>query len=78
MRQICFYCGLLFGIKEPLDLDEETHGICPWCLPDILKNIEIELAQIDGVPNHLSQSPETYNPCFGSPTGIGNGVGGND
>jgi len=47
MRQICCYCGLLYGVKEPYDLDEETHGICPWCLPDILKNIEIELAQIE-------------------------------
>jgi hypothetical protein len=37
------------------------------------KGISIKESQ-----NHLSQSPGTCNLCFGSPTGIGHGVGGND
>ena len=31
MRRICAWCGLPMGVKEPLDEDESTHGICLTC-----------------------------------------------
>ena len=31
MRQICMDCNILYGIKEPLDDDSETHGLCEEC-----------------------------------------------
>jgi hypothetical protein len=33
-------CGTLYGIKEPLDDDSETHGLCPECF-------ELEMKKID-------------------------------
>lgn len=39
MRQICCVCKILYGIKEPLDNDSETHGFCPECLKIQMKNI---------------------------------------
>ena len=48
MRQICCICKILYGIKEPLDDDSETHGICPECLPGELKKIEKEMEKIEG------------------------------
>ncbi len=40
MRQICMDCGILFGIKEPLDDDRETHGLCEECFKIRMKNLE--------------------------------------
>ncbi len=31
MRQVCYICGLLYGLKEPLEDDSETHGLCEEC-----------------------------------------------
>ena len=31
MRCICVYCGILYNIKEPYDIDDETHGNCDEC-----------------------------------------------
>jgi len=47
MRQICMVCGILYGIKEPLGDDSETHGICEECFPLELKKIEIELKKAE-------------------------------
>ena len=48
MRQICMICGILYGIKEPLDDDSETHGICEECFPLELKRIDAELEKLTG------------------------------
>jgi hypothetical protein len=40
MRQVCYNCKILYGIKEPLDDDSETHGLCPECF-------ELEMAKLD-------------------------------
>lgn len=40
MRRVCYACGIVFGLKEPLDDDRETHGLCPECLKLELKQIQ--------------------------------------
>lgn len=40
MRQICCVCKILYGNKEPLDDDSETHGFCPECFKLEMKKIE--------------------------------------
>ena len=40
MRRVCMDCNILFGIKEPLDDDSETHGLCPECFQVEMKKIE--------------------------------------
>ena len=40
MRRVCCVCGIMFGFKEPFDLDEETHGYCPECF-------RVEMAKLD-------------------------------
>ena len=40
MRRICCACNIMFGLKEPLDDDSETHGLCPECF-------KIEMAKLD-------------------------------
>ena len=47
MRQVCYVCGILYGIKEPLNDDSETHGICPECLPGELQKIEHEVTKLN-------------------------------
>lgn len=39
MRQVCYNCKILYGVKEPLDDDSETHGLCPECF-------ELEMAKL--------------------------------
>jgi len=45
MRQVCCVCKILYGLKEPLDNDEETHGYCPECYGWQMANIERELGK---------------------------------
>jgi hypothetical protein len=42
MRQVCYICGILYGLKEPLDNDSETHGICDDCFPIVMEQIRQE------------------------------------
>jgi len=48
MRQVCMDCGILYGIKEPLEDDSETHGLCEECFPLEMKKIEKELEKTKG------------------------------
>lgn len=41
MRQICYICGILYGVKEPFEDDSETHGLCPECFELEMKKLEI-------------------------------------
>ena len=41
MRRVCFVCKIMFGLKEPLEDDSETHGLCPECF-------KIEMTKLDG------------------------------
>ena len=59
MRVVYSYCGILYDLKEPFEDDSVSHGICEECLPAVMKNIEIELAQIEESQCHLSGSPES-------------------
>jgi hypothetical protein len=38
-------CGILFGLKEPYENDEETHGICEDCFPIEMERIEREVKE---------------------------------
>ena len=40
MRQVCYICGLLYGLKEPLDDDSETHGLCEECFRLEMQKLE--------------------------------------
>jgi|GEM_PF-6331880 len=40
MRQICMDCKILFGQKEPLHDNSETHGLCPECFNLRMKQIQ--------------------------------------
>ena len=40
MRRVCCVCNIMFGLKEPLEDDSETHGFCPECF-------KIEMAKLD-------------------------------
>ena len=40
MNQICCVCKILYGRKEPLNDDSETHGLCPECFKLEMKKIE--------------------------------------
>lgn len=40
MRQICCVCKILYGRKEPLADDSETHGLCPECFNLEMKKIK--------------------------------------
>lgn len=31
MKQVCMYCGITYGEKEPLENKSETHGACVKC-----------------------------------------------
>lgn len=50
MRVICSYCDMLFNIKEPLEEDVETHGICEDCFEIVSTQIKSELLK-GGVKN---------------------------
>ena len=41
MRQICMDCGMLYGVKLPIEDDRETHGFCDNCFDKITKNITL-------------------------------------
>ena len=43
MRCICVYCGILYNIKEPYDIDDETHGNCDECDRIEKHNIRLKL-----------------------------------
>ena len=45
MRQVCYVCKMFYGLKEPLDNDEETRGYCPECYGFQMANIERELGK---------------------------------
>lgn len=40
MRQVCYVCKILYGIKQPLEDDSETHGLCPGCFELEIKKLE--------------------------------------
>lgn len=49
MRRICYNCGTLYGFKEPIEDDSETHGLCPECF-------EIEMLKLKS----LKEGDEKY------------------
>lgn len=40
MKRLCYVCGQIFGVKEPLNDKRETSGICPFCLPGELEKLK--------------------------------------
>ena len=40
MRRVCYVCGSLYGLKEPLDDDSETHGLCEECFGTEMKKLD--------------------------------------
>jgi len=40
MRLVCYICKILYGIKEPLNDNRETHGLCPECF-------KLEMAKLE-------------------------------
>jgi len=39
MRQVCYVCGIVYGFKEPYELNEDTHGLCMDCFKTELEKI---------------------------------------
>jgi len=33
-------CKILYDVKEPVEIDEETHGLCDECLSIVTGNLE--------------------------------------
>ena len=64
-RIVCSYCQILYDLKEPLEDDSISHGICEECWPWVQHNLEIELAQIEESQCHLSGSPKPFVPQSG-------------
>ncbi len=56
MRQVCCSCGILYGIKPPLEDDSETHGFCLECFDGELE--KIKLYQKDGTDRSNKVDPE--------------------
>jgi hypothetical protein len=54
MRQVCYICGILYGIKKPYENDEETHGLCEECFPVVMANIERKMEKVKGDITHES------------------------
>jgi hypothetical protein len=40
MRSICCECKILFDVKEPYEIDLETHGYCDECFAIVMKNLQ--------------------------------------
>jgi len=55
MRIVCSYYQILYDLKEPLEDDSISHGICEECWPWVENNLEIEIEESQ---NHLSESPK--------------------
>jgi NMD protein affecting ribosome stability and mRNA decay len=45
MKQVCYECGKLYGIKEPYEDDSETHGLCQECFDN-------EMKKLNALPSH--------------------------
>lgn len=43
MIRRCYQCNKIFGEKEPLTSDEETHGLCPACLPAVMEDLQRQI-----------------------------------
>ena len=54
MIRICSYCCEVFGEKEPFENKEETHGICPKCLPIVIKEFKNQMKVIKEVKKRHS------------------------
>ncbi len=60
MRVICSYCGILYNLKEPLNDDHESHGICDICWDWVQTNLKLEIEQRRGSHESIDQVvPET-------------------
>jgi CheY-like chemotaxis protein len=48
MIQVCYYkgCGVVYGEKEPLSDERETHGLCPKHLEISLREIKAEMEKL--------------------------------
>ncbi|MBI4621078.1 MAG: hypothetical protein HY739_13105 [Desulfobacterales bacterium] len=40
MKRICADCKIYLGEKEPLEDEEETHGLCFWCFLRSMRKIK--------------------------------------
>jgi len=57
MRQVCYICGVLYGIKEPYEDDSETHGLCDECFSLEIKKNDEKIKDEDVFPIEI---PEEY------------------
>jgi len=51
MRQVCYICGILYGLKEPYDNDAETGGLCDECFPLEMERLKKEREEIEREKN---------------------------
>jgi hypothetical protein len=49
MRSICCECKILFDVKEPYEIDLETHGYCDECFAIVMKNLQRRTTQVDKI-----------------------------
>lgn len=55
MIQVCYYkgCGVVYGEKEPLSDNRETHGLCPKHFEISLREIKAEMEKLTVMPGGL-------------------------
>jgi len=61
MRQVCYVCGILFGIKEPYENDQETHGLCGECYEMEMNRLKKEIGRrriLSGDPENVPSLEE--------------------
>lgn len=60
MRCVCCYCGILYNVKPPYELDDETHGHCNECHEMMMHNIKIYMEETRKERTHdsLSKMPQ--------------------
>ena len=56
MRRVCMYCKMLFGFKEPLGDDRETHGVCPECFR--VEMVKLKAYKENGIDPWKKVEPE--------------------
>ena len=50
------YCEIMFGLKEPLGDDQETHGVCPECFK--VEMMKLEQYKENGIDPWKKVEPE--------------------
>ena len=56
MIRVCYVCKIMFGFKEPLHDNSETHGLCPECFK--MEMAKLEAYKENGIDPWKKVEPE--------------------